>query len=328
MKESKKIIGKLAVFLLLVVIAAVLPACSATNKNEEGEKLKIVTTLFPAYDFAKQIAGDKAEVSLLLDPGVEAHEYDPTPADIIEINKSDIFIYMGDNMEHWAASIIDSLESPNVTVLDASSGVEFIKSSEHDENESGQTKANEEADAHEYDPHIWTSPKNAMIMVNTILETVVKADSENESYYRQNAANYIEQLKELDEEFRELAANAKYKTIYFGGRFAFIYFVQEYGFGYMAAFDSCSSETEPSAKLVTKIVDAMKASGSKVVYYEELTDNKTAKAIAQEVGGTTKLLHSCHNVSNKDFMAGETYVSLMKRNVENLKEGLGEVSKP
>lgn len=317
MKYLKRIIY----IVMLTGVIMGLTSCSGKEKEKDMDKLSIVTTLFPDYDFARQIAGDKADVTLLLDPGVEAHDYDPSPADIIAIHESDLFIYTGDNMEQWAKSIIDSLEKDSVTVVDASKGITLVKSTEeaHDEDE-----GEEDGHSHEYDPHIWTSPKNAITMMNTILEAIVKQDPKNEDYYRKNAENYIDQIWELDTEFKEIVENAEYKTIYFGGRFALIYFAQDYGLGYMAAFDSCSSETEPSAKLVTNIIDAMKKNGSSVVYYEELTDPKAAEAIADETGGTTLLLHSCHNVSSEDFKNGVTYVSLMKQNAENLKLGLGE----
>lgn len=314
MKYNKKLLCAL----LMCVLALGLMSCSGEKKEKSEEKLSIVTTLFPDYDFARQIAGDKAEVTLLLDPGVEAHDYDPSPSDIIAINKADLFIYTGDYMELWAKNIIDSIESGTVTVVDASEGITLIKS------EDGEDKVKSEGHEHEYDPHIWTSPKNAVTMMNTILKAVVKADPKNQEYYEKNAADYIEKIQALDNEFKSIAENAKYDTIYFGGRFAMVYFVKEYGLGYMSAFDSCSSETEPSAKLVAGIVDAMKKNGASVVYYEELADPKSADAIAQEVGGSTLLLHSCHNVSAEDFKNGATYVSLMKQNAENLKTGLGE----
>lgn len=308
---------KLLYMLLLCVLALGLTACSGNEKEKSGKKISIVTTLFPDYDFARQIAGDKAEVTLLLDPGVEAHDYDPSPSDIIAINKADLFIYTGDYMELWAKNMIASLESDTVTVVDASEGITLIKSEDGEEAES-------EGHEHEYDPHIWTSPKNAIMMMNTILKAIVKADPKNQEYYEKNAAEYIGEIQALDNEFKNIAENAKYETIYFGGRFAMVYFVKEYGLGYMSAFDSCSSETEPSAKLVAGIVDAMKQNGASIVYYEELTDPKAANAIAQEVGASTLLLHSCHNVSAEDFKNGATYVSLMKQNAENLKAGLGE----
>lgn len=315
-KRIKK--GLLALFMLTAIVS--LTACAGKKESTNEKKLTIVTTLFPDYDFARQIAGDKAEVKLLLSPGVEAHDYDPSPADIISINKADLFIYTGEYMELWVPSILSSLESDKVTVVDASENITLIQSGSDEDHEDHD----DDGHSHEYDPHIWTSPKNAVIMMNNILKAIEKKDPANKKYYEKNAEEYISQIKELDSEFAEIAKNAKNPTIYFGGRFAMVYFVKEYGLGYLSAFDSCSSETEPSAKLVADMVDAMKKNGASVVYYEELTDPKAAQAIADEIGGTTLLLHSCHNVSLEDFNNGATYVSLMQQNVINLKTGLGE----
>lgn len=310
--------GLLALFMLTAIVS--LTACAGKKESTNEKKLTIVTTLFPDYDFARQIAGDKAEVKLLLSPGVEAHDYDPSPADIISINKADLFIYTGEYMELWVPGILSSLESDKVTVVDASENITLIQSGSDEDHEDHD----DDGHSHEYDPHIWTSPKNAVIMMNNILKAIEKKDPANKDYYEKNAEEYISKIKELDSEFAEIAKNAKNPTIYFGGRFAMIYFVKEYGLGYLSAFDSCSSETEPSAKLVADMVDAMKKNGASVVYYEELTDPKAAQAIADEIGGTTLLLHSCHNVSLEDFNNGATYVSLMQQNVINLKTGLGE----
>lgn len=314
MKYLNRIIYTTVLLLIIMCFAA----CSSDKKESDTNKISIVTTLFPNYDFARQIAGDKADVTLLLDPGVESHDYEPSPSDIIAINKADLFIYTGDNMEHWAANIINSLEKDSVTVIDTSANISLVKSAKSDEENINNTASLE------YDPHIWTNPKNAIVMINTILDAIIKEDPKNEDYYRKNADNYVSKIKELDTEFQEIAAKAKYDTIYFGGRFALIYFVQEYGLGYMAAFDSCSSETEPSAKLVANIIEAMKKNGATVVYYEELAEPKAAEAIAEEIDGSTLLLHSCHNLSSEDMKNGETYVSLMQKNAENLRIGLGE----
>ena len=255
-----KYLNKIIYITALLLIVAGLTACSGSKKQKEEDKLSIVTTLFPNYDFARQIAGDKAEVTLLLDPGVESHDYDPSPADIIAINEADLFIYTGDSMEHWVTGIVDSLEKDSVTIVDASANISLVKSAKiPHENEGREATL-------EYDPHIWTSPKNALIMINTILDAIIKKDPDNKEYYQQNAEAYASEIRKLDTEFREIAQNAKYNTIYFGGRFALIYFVQEYGLAYMSAFDSCSSETEPSAKLITNIIEAMKKNGATVVY--------------------------------------------------------------
>lgn len=313
---------KITCIVIIINLIFSVSACSVSSKN--NGKLNVVTTLFPQYDFAKQIVGDKGTVELLLSPGIEAHSYDPTPADIIKINECDLFIYTGENMEVWAADIIESLEN-EVNVLNVSEGIELIKSEEdnHEDTEIHEEDAdNHKGHNHVYDPHIWTSPAIAKQMLNNILEEIVKEDPENEAYYRENADNYSKQLDELDSQFRTLADEADVKTIYFADKFAMYYFVKEYGFSYASAYDSCSAETEPSAKLVAKMVDEVKKNGVKAIYYAELSNHKAADTISKETKSDKLLLHSCHNVSKDEFNKGVTYVSLMKQNLENLKVGL------
>lgn len=323
----KRIISALLICGIAVCLIPV-SGCTKTE-NEEDERLSIVTTLFPQYDFARQIAGDKADITLLLKPGTEAHDYDLSAADMIKINNADLFIYTGEYMEPWAASIVDSIDNKELNILDVSHNIKLLRGSDTDSHEHTESYQQEEEgdtnDAdhlHEYDPHIWTSPKNAVIMINNILERLIEIDSENEAYYRENVEKYIEQIEQIDSDIRQIVEQAKYDTIYFGGRFALLYFVEEYGLHYESAFDSCSSETEPSAKLVSHIIDEMKENGASTVYYEELSSTKTAQTIADEIGGSILLLHSCHNVSSDEFKNGATYVSIMKQNAKNLEEGL------
>lgn len=322
MKKNKRIITK--IFILMISFTAIVSLSACGRKKKDDGKLNIVTTLFPQYDFTKQIVGDKGKVTLLLSPGMEAHSYDPTPSDIVKINESDLFIYTGDYMETWAAKIIKSLEK-DVDVLDVSKGITVIKTEDeehgHEDEEDAHDHEEHEHD-HVYDPHIWTSPVNAKIMVNNILDEVIKVDPDNKEYYQKNAENYLSHITDIDTQLKEVTSNADIKTIYFADKFAMYYFVKEYGLDYVAAFDSCTSESEPSAKLVAKIVDAVKADHAPVVYYAELSNHKAADTISKETNTKALLLHSCHNVSKEEFENGATYVSLMKQNIENLKKGL------
>ncbi|MDE7432008.1 MAG: zinc ABC transporter substrate-binding protein [Lachnospiraceae bacterium] len=303
---------------MIIVMITGLTACVGTSKKEG--KLSIVTTLFPQYDFAKQIAGDKAEVLLLLSPGIEAHSYDPSPSDIVKINESDLFIYTGEYMETWAAQIIKSLEK-DVNILDVSKGIKLELTEEDEEQEEGYDTHN-----HVYDPHIWTSPVMAGQMVENILNELIKIDAENEEYYRKNAQDYLAELSELDREFRQTVEQADIKTLYFADKFAMYYFTREYGISYISAYDSCSSETEPSAKLVADMIDKVKRDNAPAVFYAELSNHKAADTISKETKTKSLLLHSCHNVSKEEFKNGATYISLMKQNLENLKAGLYRVA--
>ncbi len=322
--ETERIHGLTAMVLIIVIMMSVLGTITGcgTVKKEEG-KITVVTTLFPQYDFVRQIAGDRVNVKLLLQPGIEAHSYDPSPSDLGAINESDLFIYTGKYMETWAADMISSLER-DVTVLDLSKDIKLAEE-EHGREDGAVGESSSEGSGehyHVYDPHIWTSLENASVMVSNIAGTLSELDPENEKYYMENSEKYIGELRLLESQLKEIVANADYKTVYFGGKFAMYYFTEELGLDYISAFDSCTSETEPSARLVAKIVDAVKEDQAPVVYYEELSNHKAADAICAETGAKALLLHSCHNISKAEYQAGVTYLSLMKQNRDNLIEGL------
>lgn len=313
---------KLIVCLTLISIMALgfIGCSSKENKDAKDEKINIVATLFPQYDFTRQIVGDRANVTLLLPSGVESHSFEPTSSDIIKINKSDLFIYTGKYMEAWAENIVKGITNEKVKVLDVSNGINLDKEEEHEHEEEHEEKHEEHH--HEYDPHIWTSPVNAKKMVDNILESVCSIDPKNADYYRENANKYKLELDALNNDFKKVTSEGKRKEIIFGGRFALHYFVKEYGLKYEAAFDSCSTETEPSAGTISHIIKEIKEDKIPVIYYEELSDPKTARAISEETGAKMLLFHSCHNVSKEELENGATYLSLMKQNLENLKKGL------
>lgn len=355
-----KKIFRFAIRLCLIVTVMVTASGCNMGKYADLDESKplIVTTLFPQYDFARQLVKDKAEVVLLLSPGVEAHDFEPTPSDIILINKADLFIYTGDDMEPWVARILDSIDNDELTILNVSEGVETICEEEnrehnhiHEENHNNIEDEHMEDDhreeddvehedshdgniilgsdehaghdhSHNADPHIWTSPINAIQMVENIEKALVKIDGQNGEFYKENAHEYIHSLEELDSQFREVVTNSNSKTIYFGGRFAMSYFAHEYDLNYVAAFDSCQAKSEPSARLIVQIIDMMRSHSVKIVLHEEMTDPKAARIIAEEIDGEALLLHSCHNVSKAEMEAGATYLSLMEQNVANLQRAL------
>lgn len=341
---------------------------SGAAGDESGKKMKIVATLFPQYDFARQIAGDYADVTLLLPPGMESHSYDLRPADMIEIRESDMFIYTGKYIEVWAQTIIDSLDD-SVMVVDVSDGITLEKeedyfvdehsthehsahehSAHEDTDEDDEHGAHEDTDGddehgahentdeddehdshaehshsghtHEYDPHIWTSPVYAMQMVENIVDALMEKDPQHAEEYRQRADEYIDKLAEVDAAFRQVSEESARRTIFFGGRFAMTYFVREYDFDCVSAYHDCSAESEPSISSVMRMIDEIKESGAKAVYYEELADPKVARTIAEETGVKLLLLHSAHNVSRQEYENGVTYLDIMWNNVEKLKEGL------
>lgn len=298
--------------LCLLTALMLLSGCGERPVADSG-KLRIVATLFPTYDFARTVGGDKAEARLLLTPGKESHSYEPSTGDVIDIDGCDIFIWTGEYMEPWVPGLLEGLDGAPA-VVDASAGIELAAEEDEHEHEHGH--------AHEFDPHIWTSPVNCLTIVDNILSAFVAADPENAGYYRANAEELKTELLTLDGRLREITENAAVKKIYHGGRFSMYYFVHEYGLDWEAAYDSCSTDTEPSVRRICDMIDEMRAEGTGAVFYEELSNNSVARLIADETGARPLLLHSCHNLSQEEWDRGETYLSLMEQNAENLREAL------
>ena len=327
----------------------------------DGENLRVVTTIFPPYDFVREIAGDRVELKMLLKPGEESHSYEPTPQDIIAIQESDVFIYTGGENDVWVEDILSSMpesdrlalrlmdcvdtveeehvegmkESPGHTHdedehIEEEHGEGEHREEEHDEyGEDGYGESSEDGEdaekahsVHEIDEHVWTSPVNASLIVEEIKELLIKADPEGKTAYEENAKAYQAELSELDEQLREVTVNAERNLLIFGDRFPFRYLADEYGLDYYAAFPGCAGDTEPSAATMVFLIDKAKEEHVPYVLKMELSNADIANAVAEAAGTGVKVLYSCHNLSADDFENGETYLSMMQKNVETLKEVL------
>ena len=286
---------------------------SRQAESKTREKPRIIATLFPQYDFTKQIVRDRAEVQLLLPPGAESHTYEPSPADIIKISKADMFIYTGRHMEHWAEKIISSVKGQKIITVDVSKGIKLIR--HEDEDHAGEHH-------HVLDPHIWTDPNNAAVMTDNILNSLCAAYPLNEEYFRKNARDFKSELQKLDDEFSNAVASGKRKKIVFGGSNAFAYLLKRYGLESISAIDICSTQADPGVKRITEIISEVKKEKIPVVFYGEMVAPKMAKTISVETGTHLLSLNSCHNLSAEDLKKGRTYVSIMRKNLANLKEGL------
>ena len=297
-----------------VLIAIVMPK---NNKKEESGKIEIVATLFPQYDFARQIGGDKVNVSLLLPPGTETHTYEPTPQDIIAISNANLFIYTGKYMEPWSERIVSGIDS-DTKILDASRNINLI----HSEDDDHEEEEHEEQHHHEYDPHIWLDPQNAIVMVNNITDELCLIDKANEAYYRANAEKLIKDIQSLDNDIESVVKDSGKNKIAFGGTFAYAYFVNHSNLEYVTAYDSCGENAEPSVAKVKEVIDYMKKNDIKVVFYQEASSGKIADSIASETGAKKLVFHTVHNATQVEIENGETYISLMRKNLENLKEAL------
>jgi zinc transport system substrate-binding protein len=289
----------------------------------EPKKLLVVASLFPQYDFVRQIAGDKAKVVLLLTPGTESHTFDPTPGDLKTLQKADLFVYTGKVMEPWAGRIVESLDNASLLVIDASEGIKLKMGEIHDREENLHDDA---ARDHGYDPHVWLDFSLAMTMADNVTRGLCAKDPANADFYKKNAAAYREKLRELDREFLEAvgeaAAASGRETLVFGGRFAYRYFLDRYGLKYVTAYDSCSTEGEPSLRRIADVIRYITNNGVRAIFHEELVDPRVARSIAEQTGAEPLLFSTAHNVGRDEFEAGITFIDVMRRNLENVKKGL------
>jgi len=318
----KRIASKIFVIFCLSALVVASGDTSARDAST-AKKLEVITTLFPTYDFARQVGKDKVNVTLLLPPGIEAHTFEPKPSDIVKINKADIFIYTGKYMEPWVENMIKGVSNNRLLVVDASSGIELMAGGDHDEE--GENRNEEDAHGHHHegiDPHIWLDPVNVEIMTSTIEKAFVQKDPANSLFYAKNAEEYNAKLADLDNRFKAAFAGCKHKTIISGGHFTFGYFTKRYGLEHASPYEGFSPNAEPTPKALAQLIDKLKTSGMKYIYYEELLDPKVARTIASETGARLELLHGAHNVSKDELARGVTYIDIMEDNLKKLKTGL------
>ena len=328
------------ILVLLFTILVLFVSCNTKSNNAEksDDKIKkIVVTIFPIYDFTKNIIGDNLDLQMIIKPGIEIHSFNATPANIIDIQNADVFIYIGGESEAWAEKIVQSMDTNGkkiVKLIDYVKALdeEIVEGMEHDEDHNHEDELNHQehdndinaAHTHEgiYDEHIWTSPKNAQLMVNAICENISEIDSGNADFYKENASKYNKELEVLDNEIREAVNSSKRKNIVFGDRFPFRYLANEYGLEYRAPFTGCSSQVDASPKTIAYLINYIKDNNIPYLYYIELSNEKIANTLIEQTGVSKLKLHSGQNVSKEEFNSGISYLSIMKDNLENLKKGL------
>ena len=305
---------RLAAVLLLCTL---LTGCASAPPEPEPGRLQIVAAVFPAYDFARAAAGELADVTLLLPPGAESHSYEPTPADILRVQNCDLFLYLGGESDAWVDTILTAVE-PKGQLLRMTDCVELLEEEEHHDHDHAHHGAGE---VMEMDEHVWTSPANAASLTRTFGETLAALDPAHGEAYRANAERYAAEIDALDEAFASFFDGLDDRTMVFGDRFPLRYFAEEFHLDCYAAFPGCGAQTEPSAATVALLTE--KARGVPAVWYIEFSNHLVADSIAEAAGTRTALFHTCHNVSKADLEAGATYLSLMKGNLETLREVMG-----
>lgn len=319
----------LALLLALWIPAAVLSGCAPQDDSAASNKLNIVTTIFPAYDWVREILGaetDRAEITMLLDSGVDLHSYQPTVDDIVKISDCDLFLYVGGESDGWVEDALKNAPNKDrkvIRLLDvlgdsakAEETVEGMQEEEHDHEEEA-----------EYDEHIWLSLKNAQVLVAAISEALQESDPARKDTYAANAAAYAEKLSALDGEYRAAVDSGKYKTLLFGDRFPFRYLADDYGLDYYAAFPGCSAETEASFETVSFLAGKMDALGLPCVLTIEGTQHKIAETIVQNTAQKNQqvlTMDSMQAVTANDAASGVSYLSIMEKNLSVLKKALGQ----
>jgi len=312
----------ISIFLTLAVLATALAGCTQQEKQSTG-KLQVVTTLFPLYDFARTIAGDRGEVRLLLPPGIEPHSFEPKPDDIVRIGKAGLFIFTNRYMEPWADAILKGVDRRKLRVVDAGEGITYLRAGGHEEHDHGGDAAHEtEKHAAGMDPHIWLDFGNSRKIVANILAGFVAADPANADYYRGNAALLGARLEELDQRYRLGLASCATRVFLHGGHYAFGYLANRYGLEYHS-LSGVSSESEPSAVRMASMVRLIKKSGVRYLFAEELLSPRLTETLAEEAGVEVLKLNGAHNLARDDFQRGATFIGLMEENLINLQKGLG-----
>ncbi len=309
---------------LFVIAACFLLAAACGNSSTKGstdsksDKLHIVTTFYPMYEFTKQIVKDKGDVDLLIPSSVEPHDWEPTPKDIANIQGADLFVYNSEYMETWVPTTEKSMGQDHAVFVNASKGIDLMKGSEegHEDHEDHE----EHDHSHEMDPHIWLSPVLAQKEVKNITAQIVKQDPDHKEYYEKNSAEYIAKLQDLDKLYRTTAKKAVKKE-FITQHTAFSYLAKDYGLT-QVPIAGLSPEQEPSPADLAKLKTYAKEHNVNVIYFEEIASSKVAETLANEIGAKTEVLDTLEGLSKEEQDKGIGYIDIMKQNLDALKDSL------
>lgn len=311
----KKIISVLLITVLMISFCA----CSAKKtQSAQNEKLTIVSTIFPPYDYIRAITKDveSVENKMLLAPGNESHSYEPSVSDIAQIKNADLFLYIGGESDEWVDGVLETTGNKNAIAL-----TDLVKTLE--ESKEGiltEEEEEEENGKHEFDEHIWSSLKNSQTIIKALCEKLSEMDPDNANDYKLNTADYCKKLAELDGEFTKFFSAKKNKTIVLADRNPFRYFAEDYSLNIVAAFAGCSSNSEISLGVQNELIKAVKTNKLSTIYVLENNNGVYADAICKQTGATKAVLNSCHNINQDLFDSGTTYYELMAQNLQTFKD--------
>ena len=330
MKRSTVIIRVLCTVLAIAAVCAVFCAafsgCASETKSDG--KPSVVVTVFPIYDWVKQIAGDRVDITLLLDSGVDLHSYQPSADDVVKISTADLFVFVGGESDAWVDDIVAGAKNDDLIPLDLIDELgdrakeEEIKEGMQAEEEEGE----EEEEGPEYDEHIWLSLKNASVLCGAIAEKLCAIDPDGSDVYNGAASDYVSKLDELDKEYEKAVGEAKIKTVLFGDRFPFRYLVDDYGLDYYAAYVGCSAESEASFETVAFLAAKVDELNLPAIFQIETANGQlaeTVRAATEKKDQKILTLDSLQSSVKEDVVWGKSYLETMRKNLEVLKEALG-----
>jgi len=301
-----------------------LTACGQTNKQEESGKsdtIKVVTTFYPMYDFAKNVVGDAGDVQLLIPAGTEPHDYEPSAKDIAKITDADVFVYNSHELETWVKDVLENVDEKKVAVVEAAGSIDLMAGAAHDHDHDEEEADHDEHDHdHELDPHVWLDPVLAQKEVEAIRDALVKKYPEQKATFDKNAAAYIEKLKALDTEYQEAFKDAKNKT-FVTQHAAFGYLAKQYGLT-QESIAGISPDQEPSPSRLAELKKYIKEHNVSVIYFETSASSKVAETLARETDVELAVLNPLESITQKEQDKGEDYISVMKANLEALKKSI------
>ncbi len=316
---------KIASLLLsLMLVISLLGGCTPTpstpsvNPSENSgitEKLSVYASFYPMYDFALKVGGDKIEIANMVPAGTEPHDWEPTASDITNLEKADVFIYNGADMEHWVDKVLESLQNKDLIAAEASQGLTLLEG-HHDEEEDENAEEEEE----HHDPHVWLSPIKAKREMENIKNAFIQADADNKDYYEANYEKYAAEFDKLDKEFKDTLSVLPNKDIIVAHQ-AFGYLCADYGLNQIP-IEGLSPDSEPDPARMAEIIKFAKEHNVKIIFFEELVSPKVAETIANTIGAKTDMLNPIEGLSDEQLAAGDDYFSAMRQNLQSLKAAL------
>ncbi len=307
---------------ILFILAAILILSGyQVPQLHSSTQIKIVTSVFPLKEFAQAVAGDRGEVSLLVPPGAEIHTWRPRPSDIVRLSSTDLFLFIGSNMEPWLQDILEGVQNPNLKTLEAGQGISLIEKDSTSGEHEGETEQEHEHDHEAADPHVWLDFQNDQVIIDKIAVALSEIDPDGASIYRKNASVYKQRLQDLDNKYKQGLQTCTHRVFILGGHAAFGYMAKRYGLQQISLY-GVSPDAKPTPKKLIEIVELAKKYGIKVIFFDSSLSEELARVLAREIGARTLVLNPGANITKEQLKLGKTCFDIMEENLENLIDGL------